>query len=205
MHLESFDICQEKRSAYVFSRLEGTHGFNEDARGNPTGKECWHYRVPGSDRLVCREIFQLAYPIGTSTLYSIQQRVLSGAATAHNKTSQGDTDGETVEPVKRVALGEVSVIGWYLGYADTVGDWMPDEQHLVIPLRDLKDTHLEYSVAAGTKDAVAYSTFARVLRDAPEVAHIHQQRAKANFQNCTACMNLNEEVTLTPTLTPTPP
>jgi hypothetical protein len=45
MHLETFDISQENRSAYVFSRLEGAHGYDEDAHGNAIGAECWHYRL----------------------------------------------------------------------------------------------------------------------------------------------------------------
>ena len=87
-------------------------------------------------------------------------------------------------------MRRTTVIGWYQGYANTIGDWMPDDQELVVPRRDRKDEWNEYVASLGD-DACSFGWFCHVLRTASELSHIARARRLMNFQHCTQCVDLN--------------
>ena len=184
MHLNAFEMTQEARSAHVFSKLQDAYYAEVDSAGLSTGPRRWHYFAPGG-RSVCRDVFLLAYPIGESTLYKLKARIKNDQPYAHEKDC-----GKLSESVDYKTL---SVIGWYLAYADSVGDWMPDDQELIVPRRDRHEEWQEYAVTMGNGHA-AYSTFCATVKKAPELSHVAQARKVNNFQACATCVDLNENV-----------
>ena len=192
-HLTTFETCQEARSVHVFEKISGTKYANELADGTPSGPAVWHFCAPGG-RSVCRDVFLLCYPIGDSTLYGLQKRHDDKELYAHAKTA-GTSARNSTPGSSKTDFGAISVIGWYRGYADVVGDWMPDEQQLIVPRRDRDEEHKEYEAAVGKEYAVSYNYFCQILRGAPELDHIKHARKVMNFQDCTKCQDGNKEVT----------
>ena len=71
-------------------------------------------------RTVCRGVFLMYYPIGSSTLYTLQRRRENGekgAPYAHDKIAQQGVQGDGGGARDQGAL---SVIGWYLYYSQQV-------------------------------------------------------------------------------------
>jgi hypothetical protein len=193
-HLSTFmGYKQEVRTETVFNMLRGQYYRDQDASGQPVGEKRWHYVINtdrGGVREVCRDVFLLNYPIGSKTLGRLKARILEGRTMAHAKREEGD---ESRNPGSRVDLKTLSVIGWYQGYANTIGDWMPDDQELVVPRRDRSDEFSEYESALG-EEACSFTWFCHVVRTASELSHIGRARKLLNFQHCTQCVDLNEEV-----------
>ena len=191
VHLQRFmGFSAEVRSEHVFSLIRDSLYSDWDADGNEVGKPYFHYHVNGRD--VCMHTFLLAYPIGQSKLYELQARVRSNCTCAHAKHEEGAAAAGQSEG--RVDYGAAGVIGWYLGYADQMGDYMPDEQHIIVPRREVTgELYDEYQAALG-QDAVKPAYFARVIRNAPELHHIRPMRKVLNFQDCTECSDLAELV-----------
>jgi len=163
--IEFLNRTQETRTQSVFAMLKDSYYTEQDVTGQPVGGRRWHFSVNTDlgQRAVCKGVFLLAYPIGHATLARIQQRIKNGCTMAHDKR-----DDEHIFKDERKSLG---IIGWYIGYAESMGDWMPDSNELVVPRRDRQDEHEEYELALG-EDAAAYSFFCRIIGTAPELAHI---------------------------------
>mgnify|MGYP000855883085 FL=1 len=187
--IEFLNRTQETRTQSVFAMLKDSNYTDQDVTGQPVGDSRWHYSVNTDlgQRAVCKGVFLLAYPIGHATLTRIQRRIKSGCTMAHDKR---DDEHIFKDKDERKSLG---IIGWYIGYAESMGDWMPDSNELVVPRRDRQDEYEEYELALGD-DAAAYSFFCRIIGTAPEVAHIVRARRLLNFQHCTKCDNLNAAV-----------
>ena len=84
-----------------------------------------------------------------------------------------------------------------LAYSDEVGDDMPDDSgDRIVPLRDRRDEWTEYKHGRDELECASYGHFCKVLRTAPEVAHIQHARKCMNFQKCTTCVELNTKVAL---------
>ena len=158
-HLQGFEGTQEARSATVYEQLRHGYYAEEGAAGEAVGTAKWHFRAGRADRLVCRDVFLLAYPIGDSTLYSLQKRHVAGEPFAHNKTTGKHAETETFSS----DFGACSVIGWYRGYASVVGDWMPDQQQQIVPRRERTEEYEEYMAAVGAEH-VSYEYFCKMLR-----------------------------------------
>ena len=163
-HLQMFESGgQEARSAEVYEQIRGAFHAAEDEHGNASGAPKWHFRTGRAERLVCRDIFLLSYPIGNSTLFTLQNRHKCGEPFAHDKTS-AESDGKEPELQFVSDLGACSVIGWYRGYARVVGDWMPDEQEQIVPRRERREEWKEYCAAVGSEHAVKESYFDRIIK-----------------------------------------
>ena len=191
-HVSTFmGYSQEVRTETVFHMLQHLYYSEQDAAGQPVGPKRWHYAVKadaGVSRPVCRHVFLLNYPIGERTLERVQNRIITGCTMAHPKKEEG-----TVASGAHCNMKSLSIIGWYLGYAHTVGDWMPDEQELIVPRRLRKDEFEEYSAALDS-EAADYAWFCKVVDSAPELNHVARARRLLNFQHCTMCVDLNEKV-----------
>lgn len=189
-HMELlWNAPQEPRSAMVFSELQHMWFSDVDADGQSTRGESWHFFVHG--RRVCREVFRIAYPIGETTVSNLQARVKEGREYAHAKKEEGG-GGATLGRA-RLDSGRLGVIGWYLAYADAVGDYMPHEQKTIVPRRFRAEEFSEYQSAVGD-DAVRVEYFCDILRSADELADISRARKLLIFQKCTTCVDLDEKV-----------
>ena len=181
---------QEIRTSVVFNLLKEQFYCDEDKDGRAYGKPKWHYSVTTDQgvRTVCQHVFLLAYPISDTTLFRLQTRIKEGCTSAHAKVEEGGTMRYTGKATLRD-----DIIGWYIAYAALMGDYMPDEQQIVVPRRGRAEefAELEYSFGA---DAPQYQYFCSVLKHTPELAHICRARKLLNFQHCTTCVDLNEEV-----------
>ena len=193
-HITRFvKYSQEARTCIVYERLQSMY-YAERHDDGECAEPKWHWFVNG--RSVCRHVFLLSYPIGSSTLYGLQARWKAGHLFAHAKheeLSGGTASTSTSDAPRRLDFGRLSVIGWYLGYADTVGDYMPDEQQTIVPRRLREEEYDEYAAALGP-DAVKPRYFNTVVRSADELSNICWARKLLNFQNCTKCTDGNEEV-----------
>ena len=131
--IEFLNRTQETRTQSVFAMLKDSYYTDQDVTGQPVGDPRWHFSVNTDlgHRAVCKEVFLLAYPIGQATLTRIQRRIRSGCSMAHDKRDDEHIfQGQTAFN-ERKSLG---IIGWYIGYAESMGDWMPDSNELVVPL-----------------------------------------------------------------------
>lgn len=182
-HERSFFLnrSQESRSSIVFHKCQSMLCTGD-------GKEEFQFFSHG--REVCRHTFLLANPISDAQLFKLQARIRAGCLQAHNKhESELQLSSSQREPIKLLGI-----IGWYQGYASTVGDYMPDEQEIIVPRRERKDEFEEYE-AALTPYHAKYDYFCRTVREAEELSHIRRARQLVNFQGCTRCVDLNARVT----------
>lgn len=182
------NLSQEARSELVFSRLQNACYADEDASGARAEEKSWHYWIGG--REVCRHTFLLDACISEATLYKLLARIERDCTTAHDKS---ELDLDTVEDESMQSLRALGVVGWYQGYADRNGDWMPDEQLLVVPRCERKDEHAEYAAALG-KGAVSLSYFCQILHEHPMLDYIVRARQLYNFQDCKVCADANEKI-----------
>ena len=136
--------------------------------------------------------YLLNYPIGSKTLGRLKARIIDGRTMAYAKREEGGASHDSGFKTQ-VDFKTLGVIGWYQGYANTIGDWMPDDQELVVPRRDRKDEWNEYVASLG-EDSCSFGWFCHVLRTASELSHIARARRLMNFQHCTQCVDLNQEV-----------
>ena len=190
-HVERFlDLSQEMRSSVVFSLLKDQFYCDSDAHGNAVGEAKWHYVVntDHGQRHVCQHVFLLAYPVSRPLLFRLQRRILDGCTSAHAKNEEGATSSIDSGPTKTD-----DIVGWYIAYANHMGDYMPDGQEIIVPRRWRSDEFDEYEHSFGA-DAASYQHFCYVLKNAPELAHICRARKLLNFQHCTTCVDLNETV-----------
>ena len=172
---------QESRSSLVFDKLQSmitTEGADKE-----------DFRFFAHGREVCRHTFLLANPISDAQLFKLQARIRAGRLQAHEKH-----EFELASLQQRDRPKRLSIIGWYAGYAATVGDYMPDEQEVIVPRRERKDEYGEYRAALYPEHA-EYNYFAAILREAEELSHIRRARQLVNFQACTRCVDLNAQVT----------
>jgi hypothetical protein len=175
-HLTRFlNLSNEKRTAAVFGVLADKYYADLDGNGLPTGPKRWHYWL--NHRYVCKAVFLAAYPVSRRTLDRIKQRIKLGYSFAHPKHEEGGASASAGDPKG------ASMIGWVLGYASEVGDYMPDKKQLVIPRRPRLEDFDECAAALGQLCG-AYSYFCAIMQDAPELAHITYARKLLNFQAC---------------------
>lgn len=191
-HLQEMaNRTQAARTQWVYERLVGEHYADVDADGNATGQARWHYRLMG--REVCLLTFCSCHGIGTSSVYAMQTRLLNNCKYAHARLEEGAGSSNTsADGFERVDYKAMSVIAWTQVYAEDAGDWMPEREELVIPLRLVSEEYAEY--ACGRTDPASPEYFAHVRRTAPELSHIRHARTCYNFQKCTTCMNDNAEL-----------
>ena len=109
----SVSVSQEVRSDEVYSTIDRMFFKDEDAKD---GKPSWHWMVKG--RPVCRDVFLICYPIGSSTLYKLQERKELGKPYAHDKAAKSDKAADV--GMVQHDLGALSVIGWYKYYSQQV-------------------------------------------------------------------------------------
>ena len=173
------------RSALVYETLSHSAIQEQHADGSYTGDVLLVYRAPNG-RAVCRHTFLLIYPIGKSSLYSIESKVVRGESLHGNsdKASSVSDDSKWL-----------TVIGWYQGYSDAVGDWVPHKGKHVVPRRELTDLYDEFVHAAGSSVACQYSWFCKCIGSASEIEHIQMQQPTLNFQDCKQCVDDNTKVT----------
>lgn len=181
-------LSQEARTTTVFNLLAHCHYANTGDDGLPCEEPQWHYWLGG--REVCVHVFLLQYPIGRSTLYKEQRRLLDGCEYAHAKHEEGGVARSSND-----SLGHkyMSVVGWRQQYASEVGCFMPDDEQLVVPWRHEIDEWKEYRDAF-TPDHAGYPYFCSILQNAREIAHIFRARKLMNFQKCTTCVNDNAAI-----------
>jgi hypothetical protein len=163
------NLSQEQQSILVFGKLSNMHYAPHGADGitEEGTKSTWHYYV--GSRHVCQSTFLLANPISLAQLYILQRRLEEGKTMAHDKLEydyKGDPECKLYD-----SPAQLGIVGWYQGYADVTGDYMPDEQHLIVPTRDRKDEWEEYKLSLGD-NAGSYSYFCAVLRDHPMLSHV---------------------------------
>jgi hypothetical protein len=163
------NLSQENQSILVFGKLANMHHAPQGADGltKESARTTWHYYV--GSRQVCQNTFLLANPISLAQLYILQRRHEEGKTKAHDKVMydyNGDPDCKLHD-----SPAQLGIVGWYQGYADVTGDYMPDEQHLIVPTRDRKDEWEEYKLSLGV-DAGSYSYFCEVLRTHPMLSHV---------------------------------
>ena len=183
-------LSQEARSSEVMANLKFQYYADTDSSGMSVGSPYWHYMVRG--RRVCKQVYLLHYPVHSRTLDSIQERIKAGFSTPHAKSEEGtSTHTESGERGQKY----YTTVGWYLNYADEVGDYMPDEQEIIVPFRDWSNVLDELKAAVGNDDAPTYTYFCEIIRTAWEVQHIFRARALQNFSKCTDCENHNANVT----------
>ena len=121
LHLQLFEsacvdgsfipISQEARSAQVYSTIDGMWY----ATAATQQKRVWHWRY--KDREVCRGVFLMYFPVGSSTLYTLQHRKEKGAPYAHDKIAQ---QGDLREQGALHNQKALSIIGWYKYYSHQV-------------------------------------------------------------------------------------
>ena len=54
-------------------------------------------------------------------------------------------------------FGALSVIGWYLGYAETVGDYMPHDQMTIVPRLLRQEEFAEYKATLGERLKIVFA------------------------------------------------
>lgn len=190
-HLVRFMNCsQEVRTTTVFNLLKDQFYCDSDADGRAVGSSKWHYVVSTDKgiRTVCQHVFLLAYPVSKATLGRLQFRIVAGYTMAHSKDEEGGAGSSARGPTMAD-----EIIGWYLSYASLIGDYMPDQQEIIVPRRHRSEEFEELKGSFG-EDAPTYEYFCSVLKHAPELAHVCRARKLLNFQHCTTCVDLNEVV-----------
>jgi hypothetical protein len=196
-HLRTFmDYSQEVRTETVFQLLVDRYYADLDAAGLPVGPPRWHYYVhtpEGGVRDVCQHVFLLSYPLSKKTLERLQKRIIDGCTMAHAKKQEGGVAACTGSVTSNLAMKSLSVIGWYQAYAVQMGDYMPDDDQLIVPRRSRCEEYDEYAAALGD-EAAGYKHYCDTIRTAPELAFICRARKLLNFQHCKTCVNLNEKV-----------
>ena len=190
-HLKRFlGYSQEIRSSIVFSLLQDQFHCDSGPDGKPISTPRWHYVVSGDHglRSVCQHVFLLAYPVGVTTLKRLRLRIESGCTCAHAKLEEGGT----VRYEGKATMRD-DIIGWYISYAAQIGDYMPDGQEIIVPRRWRAEEFAELLHSFG-QDGPTYEYFCKVVKRAPELAHICRARKLLNFQHCTICVDHNEAV-----------
>jgi len=182
-------LPQEERSARVFHKCqnmvpvagsEAAHATRSDFRFFVRGRE------------VCRHSFLLEHPISSSRLHLLQERVKLCKTSAHEKRE--NSSGHNSAAAQHEPLKALGIVGWYQGYSEVVGCWMPTDQELIVPRRDRSDEWAEYAAAMGS-DAASYGYFCRTCCAHPELEFIHRARALLNFQNCSQCVSIGANLT----------
>ena len=184
-------LTQEQRTCTVWAMLKDQYYCEQDAAGKPIGKSKWHYVVNTDQgrRCVCQHVFLLNYPISPSVVQRLQRRIHQGCTTPHAKHEENSDKANA----DRGASAADDIIGWYIAYAEFIGDYMPDSQEVIVPRRWRHDEWKEYFYSFGP-DAVSYEYFCSILKNALELSHICRARKLLNFQHCTQCVDLNEAV-----------
>jgi len=173
---------QENRSSIVFHKPQSMlDRYPAAARKD--------FRFFSHAREVCRHTFLLVNPMSDAQLFKLQARIRNGCLHAHDKH-----ECELGGSGQRDQTKRLSIIGWYQGYAATVGDYMPDEQEVIVPRRERRDEWEEYK-AALSQSCAEYSYFTSTLQEAEELSHIRRARQLVNFQACTRYVDLNAQVT----------
>lgn len=186
------NMTQQARTQWVFERLKGEYYADATDSSTPVGAARWHYRLLG--REVCHITFCACHGIGQSTVLGMQQRLKAGHSCAHASLEEGraGSSADVASGFAREDYKAMEVIAWTLVYAEDNGDYMPDREEIVIPLRLLEEEFDEYK--AGRDDHAHFSYFCTVRRQAPELSHIRHARTCFNFQKCTTCVNLSAEL-----------
>ena len=167
------------RSVHTFHRLQSCATDDDD-------KDAWDFFANG--RCVCRHTFLLDNPLSSSQVYALQRRHADGCRTAHNST-----ETESVLTESRLETKKLGIVGWYQGYAEGVGDHMPDEQETIVPRRPRNEEFAEYQAAFGP-DAAVYDHFVKTVREDGRLGYIRRARKLANFQGCLKCNEENQAV-----------
>eukprot|EP00965_Chrysotila_dentata_P137287 4541107-Pleurochrysis_carterae.AAC.2 len=94
-------------------------------------------------RQVCRHGFLANYPVSPSTLNRMIERKAAGLPAYEPKgfsTPAADA-GEVAQSLDRVADKALSVIMWWLAYADMASEKLPDTDKLMTPHRYMCDIY----------------------------------------------------------------
>lgn len=144
----------------------------------------WHYMVNG--REVCKRTWCAVNCIGESTVEGYLPRIRDKRKFAYAKREEG-TSNQTVDAI--ADFKRLSVIAWYQVHAEDVGDYMPERNEIVLPLRSRKEECDEYNCGRDADLVVHYAYFCEVIREAPEIQHIRHARPCYNFQKwCVATL-----------------
>ena len=109
----------------------------------------------------------------------------------HKIDNEGHRTPEAKEKFK-----SLNAVAWVLSYASTVGDYLPDDNVVVTPRREKKDMHEEYKadMESSSRQSLSYGAFCRLLKDNPDLKHIRVSKLKGNFERCSKCKNLDEQL-----------
>ena len=194
-HLQAFmNMPRKRRSQTVYDELSPFSLHCPpllDGSADPNGTPSWHFFI--HDRMVCKPVYVMNNPIGSSTLDEKLKRYKDKRPTAHNSSEVGYAD-VSAPAFERQDWKAISVIGWYQYQGETIGDHMPDTDTTVLPVRDKKDEWKEFCASRTADQHVSYGYWCDVWKHAPELSRMRHARRTLNFQHCTICVNSNAAV-----------
>lgn len=163
-----------------------------DGQPDPKGVPKWHFFM--NDRMVCKSVYVMYNPIGSTTLDEKLARYKQARPTAHNSSEEGWQTCSSASSHRASDWKAISVIGWYQYQASRTGDYMPEGGKTVLPVREKKDEWNEFCAGRTADQHVSYGYWCDVWKHAEELACIGHARKTLNFQHCTLCVEGNADV-----------
>jgi hypothetical protein len=159
-HLEwLMNLPEKERGMYVFSHLASCYTWDRDKEtGKRVGnkEEGWfNYKVNGKE--VCQPVFRSWAGVSRASLNRWEAKIRDHGGEI--RSPYGDKTVKELGSESRcympcimlncyglwgVRCKGVMMIAWFLSYASTVGDYLPDLQVTVTPRRTFEDLHQEY-------------------------------------------------------------